>query len=116
MRLFFEKFGSYIFLVLVFFTFLAVSILPERVDEGQIKTAQYLVIYSPWNTENQNIEKLVKSSGNPVDQGAFPFIYITASRNTDFVHDAYQNGALLVLNPVIKGGCFRISTNKFTEV
>lgn len=111
------KYLPYIFLSLSILIVTVVGVWPAKIDLSKNISAQYLIIGSPWASDNREIIDIaVNASGNPIDQGLFSFMLIVASDNPDFISRAYDNGAFLVLNPFIKGGCIRRSPNHFVKV
>ena len=110
------KLLPYIFLGISVLIITVIGVLPVHVDKNAPSAQQYLIISSPWSLEKEAINIAIQSDGHPIDEGAFSFMVIVSSDRADFIHNAYKHGAFLVLNPVIKGGCFRRTFNQFTKV
>jgi hypothetical protein len=86
----------------VILTYVA-TIPPEAADND---FTQYAVVFSP-KTENTNaLQKTIEAGGFPVRSTFFDFIVITASKDHEYPLKVKEQGALMVLSPIIKGGCY----------
>jgi hypothetical protein len=67
---------------------------------------QYAVVFPPQTSHNEALQKTIKAGGLPVRSTFFDFILITASNDEKYPLKLKEQGALLLLAPIIKGGCY----------
>lgn len=73
----------------------------------------YAVIFKPGTELLESYQKIVDAGGTPIRSGQYDFIIIASFESYTDLENAYKNGALLILNPAITGGCYIQSKNKF---
>ena len=80
-----------------------VSAAPKIQSDSQY--SEYAVMYKIGTSQNDIVKQIVSAGGKPLRSGNFDFIAIAVSEDPDFKQAMYEQGAMLVFSPVIKGGC-----------
>lgn len=109
------KYLPYVFLIFILSILVIVSVIPDKNQGSADGYQQYLIVNYPWKSHENTINIILESHGLLVEEGAFSFLLITASNNANFIKNAYMNGAFLVLDPIVKGSCYRQSKNKMVS-
>lgn len=99
--------GTLILLCAIFFI-ASVTLTSQDIKRGDY--TQYAIVFKPNTPQMQIIEKISKADGYPVRNTNIDFLFIAASKTSDFKSKIRELGAIAVFNPVIKGNC--ITTNK----
>ena len=66
---------------------------------------QVAVVFPPWTDFGDAISRVAAADGRPVRQGLFGNIVIAAPNDTGFIAKLYDQGAMLVVDPIALGGC-----------
>lgn len=66
---------------------------------------QVAVIFPPWIDFGDAMTRIAQADGRPVRQGLWSNIVIAASQEAEFVARLYDQGAILVVDPLALGGC-----------
>ena len=66
---------------------------------------QVAVIFPPWVDFGDAMARVSEADGRPVRQGLLSNIVIAASQDVGFVTRLYDQGAILVVDPLVLGGC-----------
>jgi hypothetical protein len=107
---------SLLFMMVITLAMTIVAIWPTTTDKpDKDAKKQFAVIYAPGTSPVESVQKLIRAGGKPVRYGAFDFIIIGATKDRNFSESAYRHGAWLVFDPAIKGSCFSVSNNLFTQ-
>lgn len=67
---------------------------------------QVAVVFPPWVDLTEAATRVAGADGRPVRQGRFENIVIAAPNGPGFIDDLYEQGAILVVDPIAFGGCF----------
>ena len=67
---------------------------------------QMAVIFPPWVDLGEAVTRIAQADGRLVRQGLFDNIVVAAANDSGFVTRLYQNGAILVVDPIVLGGCW----------
>ena len=69
------------------------------------ETGQVAVVFPPWIDLAEATMRTARADGRPVRQGLFGNILVVQPDDGDFVTKIYAQGALLVIDPKVLGGC-----------
>ncbi len=96
-------------LLVLLLAFMAIK--PDYKISGEYN--QYGVIFSPYVNQQQSVKAIIKAGGLPLRVGNFDFIQIIASSDESFIENMYDNGAVFIFTPVIKGACYFENKSRF---
>ena len=103
---------SVIFFLLALLFFVSIKPASSKIISG----AEYLIIFSPWSTIEENYMKAASIGARPIRTGYFDFIMIAAFDKEQGFDEVFDDSILFIGDPSIKGGCFFESKNKFVEI
>ena len=94
-------------LVLAGFAFFGVSAaqLFQGVGSSIATLPQVAVVFPPWVEMGEALARVTQADGRLVRLGFFGNVIIAAPNDERFVERLYQQGGVLVVDPIVFGGC-----------
>ena len=71
--------------------------------------AQVAVIFPPWVDLADGFIRIANANGRLVRQGTFENILVAQPDDEHFIESVYRQGAILVIEPTVLGGCLTIT-------
>ena len=101
-----------VLIMLALVGFLAyMAIKPDYNIQGEY--TQYGVVFPVDFSQRRAFESIISAGGIPLRVGKFDFIQIIVSKDESFIKKAYDNDAVFVFTPVIKGACYFENQSRF---
>ena len=91
------------------FASVSVATLAPAAQPPSAGMAQVAVIFPPWVNLADGFIRIANANGRLVRQGTFENILVAQPDDEHFVESVYQQGAILVIEPTILGGCLTIA-------
>ena len=89
---------------LAFVSVVTMTVMPA-LGTPDARTGQVGVIFSPWVTLTDGVGRIGRAHGRTVRQGLFANILVAQPDDERFMTEIYRQGALLVIDPSVLGGC-----------
>ena len=90
---------------------LAPATLAPAAQPAAAGPAQVAVIFPPWVDLAEGFVRIANANGRLVRQGLVESILVAQPDGEGFVTAIYDQGAILVIDPTILGGCLTIEPN-----
>ena len=91
------------------FASVMVASLAPAAQPSSVGAAQVAVIFPPWVDLADGFVRIANANGRLVRQGTFENILVVQPDDEDFIESVYEQGALLVIEPTMLGGCLTIT-------
>ena len=93
------------------FASVATATLAPMAQPAAAGTTQVAVIFPPWVDLAEGFIRIANANGRLVRQGLVESILVAQPDDEGFVAAIYAQGAILVIDPTILGGCLTIEPN-----
>jgi hypothetical protein len=90
-------------MVSVLLIIVVLSIIPSSEDDNELY--QYAALFPLNISRTEVFERVVNAQGVPVRDGIISSIIISASYDSNYSNRLYEQGALFVFKPIVRGAC-----------